>query len=283
MGTNILYCKLPTGVISCLASVSNILMIIFIQCSNRLVGPMKTWATNLGCINTLLSSAICIRTFISIFSTEQRKFSNATEAVIMSFGSFLTIQQLASQLSISIERLLAVCRPFKYRLKYAKGDRKVLTAIIWLVSAVSGAVIGGFSVCFHIPVLVSISTWLFFAGALLTHILLYSFTIKEVKGTSGAVQDAMYRGTQQASNASKIAEVRRKQERKLHLLAIGITLSYTCCNFPITVFVGMYDLKMESQSCYTKEGLFYTLSLAFVCVNLLFDPFWYFCSYVLYK
>ena len=251
-------------------------MIVVVQCTSRLKGPMKTWVTNLGCINFLLSSSISVRTFISTFSTKQTPLSNTTEAIIMSFGSFLAIQQLASQLSISIERLIAVCLPFQYRAKYGDGDRKLIAAAIWLLSAVFGAGIGSCSVLFQIPTLSSISTWVFFAGAMLTQVILYAFIIREVKATSRAVSRVGDGGGVKDSNACKRDELRRKQEKKLHILAIGITITYICCNLPITIFVGFYDFKMASQTCYTNEGLFYTISLAFVSMNLLIDPLWYF-------
>ena len=194
----------------------------------------------------------------------------------MSFGSFLAIQQLASQLSITIERLIAVRLPFEYRAKYGNGDRKLIAVAIWLGSAVFGAVIGSCSVLYQIQTLISISTWVFFAGALLTQILLYTSIIREIKAASTAVSRVGDAGGKQNSNASNRDEVRAKQERKLHILATGITISCICCNLPITIFVGFYDLKMASQTCYTKEGLFYTISLAFVSSNLLIDPLWYF-------
>ena len=284
MENNILYCKLPTAIVSSMASLCNIFMVVFIQPTTRLHGPMKTWVTNLGCVNALLSTMISVRTFISIFSKEQSKLPNTTKTILMSFGSFLTILQLASQLCISIERMVAVRMPFTYRSKYARSGRKMLTVAVWLASAVIGTAIGSLGVNFHLPILISISTWLFFAGVLITQALLYASIIRGVRVTSQAVSEVVEMETYQPPSVSNREILRRKQERRLHILAAGILISYTCCSCPIMVFVGIYELEVESQSCYSKEGLFYTVSLAFVSLNMLIDPLWYFFySFILSK
>ena len=284
MANNILYCKLPTAIVSSMGSLSNIFMIVFIQCSTRLQGPMKTLVTNLGCVNALLSTMISVRTFISIFSEEQSKFSDTTKAIVMSFGCFLTILQLASQLCISIERMVAVRMPFTYRSTYARSGRKLLMVAVWLASAVIGAAIGGLGEKFHIPLLISISTWLFFTGVLIMQAVLYVSIIRGFRATSIAVSEVIEIETDQPSSVSNREILRRKQERRLHLLAAGILVSYTCCSFPLMAFVGIYELKIESQSCYSKEGLFYTVSLGFVSLNMLIDPLWYFFhSFILSK
>ena len=259
-------------------------MIVFIQCTARLNGPMKTWLTNLGCVNTLLSTMISVRTFISIFSKEQSKLSNTTKAILMSCGCFLTILQLASQLCISIERMVSVLMPLTYRSWYTRIGRKVLALAVWLASAVIGAAIGGLGEKFHIPLLISISTWLFFTGFLITQAVLYVSIIRRFRANSRAVSEVIEIEADQPTSVSNRENLRRKQERRLHILAAGILISCTCCSFPLMVFVGIYELKVESQSCYSKEGLFYTVSLAFVSFNMLIDPLWYFFyNYVISK
>ena len=276
MAFSILYCKVPTGLISCLAVLSNITMIVFLQCTTRLKGPMKTWVTNLGCINVLFSCTICMRSFISIFSTKQSTFSHTTQAIIMAMGCFLTILQLASQVSISLERFIVVRFPIEYRSRYSRSGRKRFVAAVWTASAIFGTVIGGSSVHFNRPLLISISTWVAFGGAFVMQILSYVFIIKELKANARQVRQMLSGDKEAPSRSTTIEQARRKRERQLHILATGITLSYICCNLPIMVFVGFYQIKMESQTCYTREGLFYTLSLAFVCLNMLIDPLWYF-------
>ena len=279
MANTIIYCKLPTAILSSMGSLSNIFMIVVIQCSTRLQGPMKTLVTNLGCVNALLSTMISVHTFIRIFSEEQSKFSDTTKAIVMSFGCFLTILKLASQLCISIERMVAVRMPLTYRSRYAESGRNLLTVAVWLASAVIGAAVGGLGVKFHIPLLISISTWLFFTGFLITQAVLYVSIIRGLRATSRAVSDVIAIETDQPPSVSNRENLRRRQERRLHLLASGILVSYTCCSFPLMVFVGIYELKVESQSCNNKEGLFYTVSLASVSLNMLIDSLWYFFYY----
>ena len=168
MANKIQYFKLPTVIVGCMASMNNVLMIIFNQRTTKLQGPMKTWVANLGCVNALLSSLISVQTFISMFPGEQSNLSDTGKAVLSSFGSFLTILQLASQLCISIERMVAVRMPFKYRSRYANSSRKMLALAVWLASVVIGAAIGSLAVKLHFPILISISTWVFFTAVLIT-------------------------------------------------------------------------------------------------------------------
>ena len=284
MANNILYCKLPTAIVSSIGTLCNIFMVVFIHLTTRLNRPMKTWVKNLGCVNALLSTMISVRTFISIFSEEQSKLTGTTRAILMSFGCFLTILQLASQLCISIERMVAVLMPFTYRSTYARSGRKLFTVAVWLASAVIGAAIGGLGEKFHIPLLMSISTWLFFTGFLITQAVLYVSIIRGLRARSRAVRADNETRTDQPSSVSNREILRGKQERKLHILAAGILISYSCCSFPLMVFVGIYELKVESQSCNSKEGLYYTVSLAFISLNMLIDPLWYFFyNYVISK
>ena len=284
MANKIHYCKLPTVIVASMASMSNVLMIVFIQRTTKLHGPMKTWVTNLGCVNILLSTLISVQTFTSIFPGEQSNFSDTGKAALLSFGSFLTILQLASQLCISIERMVAVRMPFKYRSRYAHSSRKMITVAVWLASVVIGATIGSLAVKFHIPVLTSIFTWLFFTAVLITQALLYLFIIRKVRATSVAVNEVIETGADQPPNVSNREIPRRQHEKRVHQLAAGIIISYTCCNFPLMVFVAIYDVTVGSNSCYNKRGLFFTVSMSFVSLNLLIDPLWYFFhNYVLSK
>lgn len=273
MAGDILYCKLPTSIVSLTANLSNIAMIILIQVTNKLNGPMKTWITNLGIINALFSLTISARSVMSTFAVSQSHLTQTTEIIVMSFGTFMTIVQLASQAAIALERLLVVRFPIEYRSRYSKTDRKIPAFLIWVGSAVLGIFIGGSSIQFHIPLLFSTCTWVFFTGIFVVQVWSYVFVLREIKASSRQIKQMMAPANQRVP---VIEAKRRKQERQLHILAAGITLSYICCNFPFMVFVGFYEVKMESQTCYTKEGLFYTLSLGFVCLNLLIDPLWYF-------
>ena len=284
MANRIQYFKLPTVIVASMASMNNVLMIIVIQRTTRLQGPMKTWVANLGCVNALLSSLISVQTFISMFPGEQRNLSDTRKAVLFSFGSFLTILQLASQLCISIERMVAVRMPFKYRSRYANSSRKMLALAVWLASVVIGAAIGSLAVKLHFPILISISTWVFFTAVLITQALLYLFSIRMVRATSKAVNEVMEIGRDQPPNVSNRDFPRRQHEKRLHQLAAGIIISYTCCNFPLMVFVAIYDVAIGSNSSYNKKGAFYTASIALVALNLLIDPLWYFFyNYVLTK
>lgn len=191
----------------------------------------------------------------------------------MSFGSFLTLVQLASQSSISFERLLVVRFPIEYRARYSRTGRKVFATTLWLASAILGIGIGGSSVYFYTRLVLAISTWVCYSGTLFIQVLSYAFIIKEMRANTRKVVEMAQPG---ALREAAMEQARRKQEKHLNKLATGITLSFMVCNLPMMAFVGMYEVKMESQTCYTNEGMFYTFSLGFVCLNMLFDPIWYF-------
>ena len=270
------YCKLPTAILSLLATLCNISMVWYIWYNKSLKGPMKTFVTNLASVDALLSLTICIRSFYGFYPSRRQQISEKSEAVIMSYGCFLTLVQLGSQLSMSLERLCVVRYPLKYRTIYSKSSRKPFVIAIWASSVAIGTGIGVSSTIFNLPKMLPSTTWLFFSLTLLIQVITYVSIIKEIKNGHRLVDNAVSANTGMA-NSMRIMEQRSlKQERKLHALAVGITASFVLGITPFMVYVGIYNVKMETLGCDQLENILYTGSLFFICLNMLFDPLWYF-------
>ena len=270
-------CKLPTAIVSSLAVISNIAMIIAIHHTKKLKGPMQRLVTNLGCIDCLLSLTISWRSFANLRSIRHTEWTSTSRAIMLSIGIAMSLVQTFSQVTIALERLFAVTNPLSYRLVHSKRSRFLVFIAVWLGSAVFATILGSTSIIFDRPEVVSIGTLILFSLNTITLAIVYVLIFIYLRKSRNQVVLSTSAGKAACHGSLNY----KNQQKRLHVLASGITITFFLCTCPFMVFVSFYSVEMQSQPCATRKGIFYTTSLCFLCINMLFDPLWYF--YVNYR
>ena len=271
-------CKLPTAIVSSLAVINNIAMIVAIHYTKKLKGPMRRLVTNLGCIDCLLSLTISCRSFANLRSIRHTEWTSTSRAIVLSVGIAMSLVQTLSQVTIALERLFAISNPLSYRMVHSKTSRFLVFTAVWLGSAVLATILGSTSIIFDRPEVVSIGTLILFSLNTITLAIVYLLIFIYLRRSRNQV--ALSTSDGKAACHGNLINY-KDQQKRLHILASGITITFFLCTCPFMVFVSMYSVEMQSEPCATQKGIFYTISLCFLCINMLFDPLWYF--YVNYR
>ena len=259
-------CRVPAGVISAIAVLSNIVMVISILADNGTKKSFYVMLLSAGATNAVASLLMAPLTFQSQNvlhnDVNKREVANACLA-------FLLLLQFHVNLGLAYDRYLAVSRPLLYRaglgLRRSKRWLIIGTMLILVISGISGYLNASYPSLNLLPIAVGCVRFITFVSLSIIYCLLLreyrkSQATVTVNDASSSIQTAAYK-------------IRQTNEKNMTYKCLGITASFIILNLPLAISRICFP---DAWDCSTLGGVLIAIGITMNACNRVFDPVWYF-------
>lgn len=202
---------------------------------------------------------------------------NPSQVIIRFLGFNFSHAQLITQVSIASERFVAVKFPIKYRNHQSKLNRKIVSIVIWIVSALFSIAVTLPSLILGYPRVIGTVCCATYTISLILVTEMYLMTTLEVRKAKKRVQKTR---NPRRDGRDQLARARSHENETL-ILSAAIVGAYFTLNTTLIVYTAFYEgveasKPMLARSCYTTDGKLAHIAIGLASLNKLVDPLMYF-------
>ena len=265
-------CAIHLPVINAGAFFANLAMLIKVVRDRKKPGKEFFLYGCLNACNLMSSSLLFLPATVSEWQTNKGNSEHPLYHVSIAGRCIIICSNCGFNVAIAYSRKCVVTNPFKYSNATTRKilGRKAALAVVVTTIGFTSLI----SLLSAVTKVASIANWAVTAVQIATYVallFLYWKLFVQYKKRNEEILPALGRSE---------VEERKRQERHMKRLFIGVTTSFIVLNMPKTI-VTKFASPDEASLCNSAEGALTIFAATFAMLNSVFDPFWFF--YLLWR
>ena len=226
----------------------------------------------LGLSNFSVSAYMIFRAFMISLLKLNEKVITHVETVLYGLYAILSNTNLTLNVAIAYNRFCVVSEPMRYSDEKERSRlQKRFIVIVLVTSVVSGVTTG---VVIGVVNSRIVRNWIEAVSRFLAYVLLciiYVKIFRKVKAHNQSVKTTISTGKE--GEDRKLSDGKKRHEKYLMKLFLGITISFFIFNLPVMIIGPQFD---EIRGCESIQGKLLIAAVTSVILGITFDPLWYF-------